>query len=76
MSKDDGGACGPLHHGLAGQRTRALQRRRPQHTVTIAQQFAVGQFELTFADGTLASPAAAVMATSGPIRAGGAAATR
>ena len=48
LPADDRSAGRQLHHGLAGERAGTLSNEGPQHNVTIARQFAVGQFELTF----------------------------
>ena len=48
LSRDDRGAGGQLHDGLAGKRAGRFSDESPQHTVTFARQFAVGRFALTF----------------------------
>ena len=50
MPRDGGGAGGELHDGVAVERRAALRIEGPQHKVTIARPFAVGRFEVTFAE--------------------------
>ena len=45
---DDGGAGRELHDGIAERRAGAFCDEGPQRTVTIARQFAVGRFPVTF----------------------------
>ena len=67
----DGGATGRgVHDGVANG--EAATARRPQHKVTIARPFAVGKFEVTFAewdacvaDGGCKPPARAIEAGAG-----------